>query len=176
MLMTTVSHERVFLVNHQTPFRVSASVCNPCVRLHDIPARLKFARKQRGFRTARQLAEAAGVSPSAVSNIEARIRAGTGGVLARLAEVLSVPLRWLRDGEGPEPDWSIPAPAPLSESALILAEIYDSITNPVLKKKAFALLVALDERGQHPDPDVGEPDAPLAPLTPAPSDARSHSN
>lgn len=65
--------------------------------------RLKFARKQRGF-TQPQLAELVGMKQPDISKIEnGGIQQTTG--IARLADVLQVPARWLETNEGPEPNW-----------------------------------------------------------------------
>lgn len=65
--------------------------------------RLKQARKARGI-TQAALARAAGLTQSAVGNIEAGTR-GFGASVVDLAEALCVKVRWLSTGEGPmEPD------------------------------------------------------------------------
>lgn len=115
-----------------------------------LAARLKFARKRRGYSSAVALGKVAGVSASSISNIEAGLRVGASTLIA-VAKVLRVHIDWLRDGNGEEPDWDsdkAPAPSLLSWRALEIAEIFDSITNPEVADKAYAVMVAFDERGQ----------------------------
>lgn len=146
-------------------------VFNPGVEnLNTLAGRLKYARRKRGYRSQKALAEACGTVTSAIGNIEAGSRTGPA-TLITVVEVLAIPMRWLRDGEGPEPDWTLKAQAVLSARALEVAEIYDSIKDPKLADAAFAFMVAADRRGQEEDPEAysdSQPmplDAPIAALS-----------
>ena len=64
-----------------------------------IAERLKYARESHKDWTQGRLAVAAGVSQSAIGNIEAGIREGRGS-LPKIAKALGISHDWLADGEG----------------------------------------------------------------------------
>lgn len=71
--------------------------------------RLKHARDRRGL-TQRALSEAAGMKPSYVAQAEVGgIEKPSHQAMLGLAKGLRVPLEWLFDGSGPEPEWDAPA-------------------------------------------------------------------
>ena len=103
-----------------------------------LPQRLASARKARHL-TQEQLAKAAGISQSAVANIEAGTRVGLPS-LAPLAHVLQVRYWWLRDGAGPmelAPDEAWPF------SDALLAKLRE-LDDAAIEKAENSLRILLD--------------------------------
>jgi transcriptional regulator with XRE-family HTH domain len=84
----------------------------------DVGVRLRHARNLRGINQ-EQLAKAAGMPQSAISQIETgRSKSPSGGNLIAISRVLKISPEWLSHGRGPMDDNSLPA---LPQEALALA-------------------------------------------------------
>lgn len=82
-----------------------------------VGARIKATRMKAGL-NAKQLAEAADISPSYLAEVEQGISAISGEKLLRIAKALGVTVRFLLEGiEDPLLNQEIRIPAPLSELA-----------------------------------------------------------
>lgn len=103
--------------------------------------RLRLARLKRGYSSGKKLAVAAGVSASAVTNLEAGLRSSGPAALIALAATLRVRLDWLMDGAGPEPNWEDPTGGPehLPPDAYAVAAQFNAVHGP-LRPRLFALL------------------------------------
>lgn len=103
--------------------------------------RLRLARLKRGYSSGKKLAAAAGVSASAVTNLEAGIRSSGPAALIALAATLRVRLEWLMDGAGPDPDWGdlTGGPERLPPDAYAVAAQFNAVHGP-LRTRLFALL------------------------------------
>lgn len=91
-------HERSSVVNTFVDQAFGLITCVKDKPLDTVAKRLIHAR---GTQSQATVAKAARVSQTTVGNIEAGIRQGTGGAIAKIADALGVSLKWLRDGEGP---------------------------------------------------------------------------
>lgn len=122
---------------HVRDCRVNTNVCpqssiSADMQFDTLRRRLKYARKLREL-SQESLATAAGVSQSAIGNIEAGIRDG-GASLASIAHALGVRYFWLRDGDG---DMEARAFAP---DAQAIAEAFDALptnTEAAIDRRAW---------------------------------------
>lgn len=71
----------------------------------DLPTRLRYARRKRGLKQ-RQLSNLAGLKPTYVGQLEFNGILEPGyDKLSKIAAALDVPLEWLAEEKGDEPDW-----------------------------------------------------------------------
>ena len=125
-----------------------------------IAERLKHARGLKGW-TQAQLAAAAGVSQSAIGNIEAGVR-NSRGSLPEIAEALGISRKWLADGIGEMKETERRhAPASnLTPEAQSLAMLFDELTDRRDRTRAYNvaseyILKLLDEREPRPSVPPG---------------------
>ena len=115
--------------------------------------------------TVRRLADAVGMSPGALSDLENDRHGGTQR-LWKLADVLGVRVEWLQTGDGPIEPPAAEKPRlvyharPLSEEAALLASDWDQLIEPArgqLRVMVSALLSAQlkgKRKGDNPPPPL----------------------